>query len=461
MASSPRLIYEFGSFRLDSAERRLSLDGEEISPPLRRLVFDLLVILVENHGNLMANDRLLKEVWGIDRDTDYRLTVTMAELRKRLGGDAYIENVPGCGYRFIAEVRELRADQLAAKPVEIAEPPTPGGAVPLSSRHYIARETDGMFFAAMARRDSIVLVKGPPQVGKTSLLARGAQQARESGATVVLTNLRSINNQTLSSSDHLLLSLAEQIADTLDLESAPHKLWNSFLGPSANFQRYLQRHVLEKLDRPFVWVIDDVDELFSCDNKVEIFALFRWLHNLRAYEPDGPWMRLTLALAYATEAHLFITDPNQSPFNVGTHFTLEDFTQKQVSDLNKHYGGLLTSEREISRYFELIGGHPYLTQRGLYQMYQQRIDLEVVNAKADHDDGIFGNHLRHMWFALERDKDLCDAMRRLLQGQKDPIPLTTETFYRLRSAGILTGDSPVDAQPRCELYARYLKKRLL
>src|SRR5207245_2692151 len=55
----------------------------------------------------------------------------------------------------------------------------PGGAVPLDSPFYIERRTDGEFREAIRRQDSIVLVKGPRQVGKTSLLARGLQGARE------------------------------------------------------------------------------------------------------------------------------------------------------------------------------------------------------------------------------------------------------------------------------------------
>ena len=44
----------------------------------------------------------------------------------------------------------------------------------------------------------------------------------------------------------------------------------------------------------------------------EVFGLFRSWHNRRSLEPASPLSRLTLAIAYATEAHLFITDVNQS-----------------------------------------------------------------------------------------------------------------------------------------------------
>src|SRR5207248_10499116 len=57
-----------------------------------------------------------------------------------------------------------------------------GGAVALDSRFYVERPADAEFRAAVARRESIVLLKGAAQVGKSSLLARGLRQAGEDGA---------------------------------------------------------------------------------------------------------------------------------------------------------------------------------------------------------------------------------------------------------------------------------------
>ena len=93
-----------------------------------------------------------------------------------------------------------------------------GGAVPLDSRFYILRPTDEKFRTAIARQDSIVLVKGARQVGKTSLLARGLQQAREEGAKVVLTDFQNLNAADLESVEKLLLSFADSFADQLDLD---------------------------------------------------------------------------------------------------------------------------------------------------------------------------------------------------------------------------------------------------
>jgi DNA-binding SARP family transcriptional activator len=337
-----------------------------------------------------------------------------------------------------------------------------GGAVLLGSKFYVARPADREFHEAIARRDSIVLVKGPRQVGKTSLLARGLQQAREAGAKVVLTHFQTLSAADFESSEALLLALAENLAEQLDLDAPPVDTWDARRSPNLNFRRYLRRQVLgtaaERGPAPLVWGLDEVDRLFSCSFGSEIFGLFRSWHDERALEPDGPWGNLTLAIAYSTEAHLFITDVNQSPFNVGTRLELEDFTLEQVADLNRRYGAPLRQRAELARYNGLVGGHPYLVRRGLHQMVAHGTQLAVLESRASSNDWIFGEHLRRIVLLLTRDPELCEAARAVLQGR--PCP-TDQAFYRMRSAGVLTGETAQEARLRCHLYASYLKRHLL
>src|SRR5262249_15653086 len=154
--------------------------------------------------------------------------------------------------------------------------------------------------------------------------------------------------------------------------------------------------------------------LFNYSFANDVFGMFRSWHNLRALEPEGPWTRLTIVLAYATEAHLFINDLNQSPFNIGTRLTLEDFALEQVRELNDRYDSPLHTEVEEEQYFELVGGHPYLVHMGIYQMASRQICLPEIQQQADRDEGIFGDHLRRIWTLLERDSSLCEAVRNVL-----------------------------------------------
>lgn len=335
------------------------------------------------------------------------------------------------------------------------EPPL--GAIALESSYYLPRDADAVYRAALARRDSIVLVRGARQMGKTSLMARGLQQARESGARVVLTDLQKLNSRDLESAETLFLALGEWLAEELVLPHTPADVWNPRRGASVNFERFVRREVLGRLDQPLIWGLDEVDRLFPCSFSSEVFGLFRAWHNERALDPSGPWSRLTLAMAYATEAHLFITDLNQSPFNVGTRISLSDFSPEQVAELNRRYQAPLKNRQEIDRFMEWFGGQPYLVNRGLYEMTQRRWSLERLFADSAADDGMFGDHLRRMVLLLAQDTELHTALGRTIRGSGG---LTAEQFYRLRSAGILLGETPTQFRWRCGLYQRTLERCL-
>jgi hypothetical protein len=95
------------------------------------------------------------------------------------------------------------------------------------------------------------------------------------------------------------------------------------------------------------------------------------------------------------EPHLFITDPNQSPFNVGTKLELKDFSIEHAIDLNERYGSPLADETDVSRYCRLVGGHPYLLHSGIFEMKRRGLTLSAFEAVADDDEGPFGDHLTH------------------------------------------------------------------
>ena len=53
MQQPTKQTYEFGPFRLDPAKRVLLKEGEPV--PLTPKAFDVLWLLVENHGHIVAN----------------------------------------------------------------------------------------------------------------------------------------------------------------------------------------------------------------------------------------------------------------------------------------------------------------------------------------------------------------------------------------------------------------------
>ncbi len=334
---------------------------------------------------------------------------------------------------------------------------TTGGAVPIDSSLYIIRRTDRELLNAVERKDSIILLKGPRQVGKTSLLARGLKLARQNNSKIILTDFQQLNSTHLNTIDSFYMTLGYTIAEQLDIDVYPDDVWKDRRSPSINFERYLRREILEKIPSPVVWGLDEVDKLFSCSYGSEVFGFFRSLHNARALDPDSPWSRLTMAIAYATEAHLFITDLNQSPFNVGTKLVLEDFSIEQVNELNRRYGQPLKNNAEVERLYFLVGGHPYLVKRGLHEIAAQNLRLDFFESVCTKEDGPYGDHLRRFLVLLSPNEDLCRAITEILKGRACP---SQEAFYRLRSVGLISGESVRDAVLRCYVYETYLKRHL-
>lgn len=96
--------YEFADFRLETAERRLSRNGTEVS--LSPKAFDLLLVLIENAGHLISKDEIYDKVWADTIVEDANLTVQISALRRAIGSEK-IHTVKRHGYRFTPEVVDV------------------------------------------------------------------------------------------------------------------------------------------------------------------------------------------------------------------------------------------------------------------------------------------------------------------------------------------------------------------
>ena len=127
MAQPDSHSYEFGRFRLKTAERILLREGELV--PLTPKVFDILITLVENRGQVVAKDDLMKRVWPTTYVEEGNLTQNISLLRKALGespgGVQFIETVPRRGYRFVGDINEFwDGNSSNGRPAEAVAPAT-------------------------------------------------------------------------------------------------------------------------------------------------------------------------------------------------------------------------------------------------------------------------------------------------------------------------------------------------
>ena len=115
MTTSPqkRSYYEFGPFRIDPLGRLL-LRGDELVPTTPKQ-FDILLLLVENRGQVVEKEQLMREIWPDTAVEEANLTTNIYSLRKVLGESGneqqFIQTLPRRGYRFVSEVREVLAEE--------------------------------------------------------------------------------------------------------------------------------------------------------------------------------------------------------------------------------------------------------------------------------------------------------------------------------------------------------------
>ena len=128
MAQQQNQLYEFGPFRLDTAECLLLQDGKPV--PLTPKAFQTLLVLVENHGCVVEKNELLQKVWPDTYVEEATLAQNVFTLRKQLSDDRngkqYIETIPKRGYRFTAEVEKVGPKLAPAVGTNKAEAIPPG-----------------------------------------------------------------------------------------------------------------------------------------------------------------------------------------------------------------------------------------------------------------------------------------------------------------------------------------------
>jgi eukaryotic-like serine/threonine-protein kinase len=109
MNTDPKVVYEFGPFRMDPDKQVLLRDGQLIAVTPK--AFETLLVLVRRGREVVSKDELLKEIWPDSFVEEANLSQHIFRLRKALGdspeGERYIVTLPGRGYRFAVPVRTI------------------------------------------------------------------------------------------------------------------------------------------------------------------------------------------------------------------------------------------------------------------------------------------------------------------------------------------------------------------
>jgi two-component system OmpR family response regulator len=93
--------YIAGPIELNEQEHTVTFDGQEVD--LSPTEFNLLLILIQNQNRVLAKEKLLDLVWGLDFETSTNVVDTyISYLRKKLHKDGYegIKTIRGIGFKL-------------------------------------------------------------------------------------------------------------------------------------------------------------------------------------------------------------------------------------------------------------------------------------------------------------------------------------------------------------------------
>jgi predicted ATPase/DNA-binding winged helix-turn-helix (wHTH) protein len=189
--------FEFGPYRLIPSKRILLAGQNPVEIGSR--AFDILALLMRRRGEVVSRREILDEVWPNLTIDEANLRVQMSDLRRALGsgheGSAYIKNVQGRGYVFVAPVEFVSPSTQSA--VNTANT-YPKGRPPNQQQRPVGRDDalDALATQVLTRR--FVTIVGPGGIGKTTLAVElGRRLAEEFSNDVCYLDLGSLKEQDL------------------------------------------------------------------------------------------------------------------------------------------------------------------------------------------------------------------------------------------------------------------------
>ena len=399
-------------------------------------------------------------VWHSDADNERVGYDILAAIEGRLPDQAPVRATSLVGSTAVSEDGRIVSDDESLHPPLpqfdprfLGDMEAPGGAVKPGDKLYIERKADELLRSEVLKSGSTTTIRAARQTGKSSLLIRGIQHAREHGARVAYLDMALVDQEYMKKPEVFLRYLAEFIVCELGLDIAHlDKVWSSSLGPQNKLTHLMKDHVLPASDARIVLAMDEVDRLLQTPFHSDFFGMLRAWHNTRAL--DDRWNKLNIVMVISTEPHLLITDM-QSPFNVGLRLYLEDFNEAQVRDLNQRHGSPVQPS-DLSSLMDLLSGHPYLTRKALYVLVTEHWNFPDLLRVAASDQGPFGDHLRHLHWLLRDEPDLREALKQIIRQEHCT---DDERFFRLLRAGLVKGSGEV-CKCRCDLYRLYFKDKL-
>ncbi|MEM1367490.1 MAG: AAA-like domain-containing protein [Cyanobacteria bacterium P01_H01_bin.15] len=353
---------------------------------------------------------------------------------------------------------ELKSASNVEPTVLLADVPTyPTGALSQDSSYYITRSfLEEQVCSEISKPGSLVRIKGPRDVGKSSLVLRVLDFAQSQNFRTVTLNLEQVDQEILCDRTKFLRWLCAAVSIALNIEPKLDDYWDEDVGSKVSCTLYFRGYLLPKLDQPLVLALDEVNELFEHEAVAkEVLPLLRsWYEEARRVEI---WQKFRLIAIHSTEIYVTL-DLNQSPFNVGLPVILQPFSLVEMRELAQRYHLTWSNTDPIAEQLQgLLDGHPGLVHLTIYHLSCRLVEFDELFDEDHLETGIFGHHLRRHRAVLRQQPELEAALTKVM-SLDEPTRLSSMEIYQLTSMGLVKPASRGKVVPTCELYRRYFGK---
>jgi len=331
----------------------------------------------------------------------------------------------------------------------------------LDSSFYLERVPyESQCYEEILKPGSLLRIKAPQQMGKTSMLERVLFQVRERGYQTLTLSFELADSTILSDLRRFSQWFCASACQNLGLPNKLDDYWDDIFGCSSNTTTYFQDYLLREISTPLVLALDKVDVVFERPGIADDFCrlLRGWYDMARRGNRIGViWQKLRLVVVHSTEVYSSL-DINSSPLaGIGLEIELPELSFEQVQELVKRYG-LDWNASQVEQLMAMVGGHPYLVEKALDYIKRQRVQLKELLQTAPTEAGLFSEHLRRHLGTLLQHPELAAALDEVVRVNSWVTIPSTQVF-KLHSMGLvkLQGNS---VMPRCDLYRQYFQEHL-
>jgi hypothetical protein len=175
----------------------------------------------------------------------------------------------------------------------------------ISTNIYIERPPiEEKCYKAILQPGALIRIKAPQKMGKTLLLEKLLDYARQQGYQTAKLDLKLADSSTLADLKTFLQWLCVNVSDSLELEAKLDDYWQDSTGLNTSCTRYFQKYLLSGIDSPVVLAIDNFERLFKCENIFSEFCLLlrSWYETAKQGDRMGKvWKKIRLVVVNSTE----------------------------------------------------------------------------------------------------------------------------------------------------------------